>query len=285
MNLSNCDFHYDSKPEYGEYADNLAVCERSPRHSDMFKHRNSGELFLDILPKSVNGSFDLSDSFSLCELKMDKRVVLRGNQTPELKTLPPTTNPTPVKLEEQQQLPKPLYMLEKTAKLASMSLKSEISNNKPGCNCKKTKCLKLYCECFANGGVCSPTCKCENCHNTAELQDLRELIIQETLEKNPLAFKSKYKATTEKDKVLHSRGCRCSKAGCQKNYCECYSKGLGCSRLCRCDNCQNQKIDLKDEEVGMYYDRVLRKRKKPNYIYEFYFKKYFNLKNKMAKPN
>lgn len=284
MNLSNCDFHYDAKPEYGEYAENAQANERSPRHSDMFKHRNSGDLFLDILPKSLNGSFDLSDSFSLCELKMDKlerkRHSLKGSGTPELKPVMPTTDTTPIKEVQRAQ-----FAFEKQVKLASMSLKSEISNNKPGCNCKKTKCLKLYCECFANGGVCSPTCKCENCHNTTELQDLRELIIQETLEKNPLAFKSKYKATTEKDKVLHSRGCRCSKAGCQKNYCECYSKGLGCSRLCRCDNCQNQKIELKDEEVGMYYDRVLRKRKKPNYIYEFYFKKYFNLKNKMAKTN
>lgn len=281
MNLSNCDFHYDSKPDYNDYADNIQVGERSPRHSDMFKHRNSGDLFLDILPKSLNGSFDLSDSFSLCELKVDKKAAPKGSNTPDLKPVMPTTDTTPIKETQ-----KGSFVFEKQmTKMASMSLKSEISNNKPGCNCKKTKCLKLYCECFANGGVCSPTCKCENCHNTAELQDLRELIIQETLEKNPLAFKSKYKATTEKDKVLHSRGCRCSKAGCQKNYCECYSKGLGCSRLCRCDNCQNQKIDLKDEEVGMYYDRVLRKRKKPNYIYEFYFKKYFNLKNKMAKTN
>ena len=194
--------------------------------------------------------------------------------------MPPTTNITPTKIEKNS-----FAFDADLMKTTKVSLNSESSNNRPGCNCKKTKCLKLYCECFANGGICVPGCKCENCHNTAELQDLRELIIQETLEKNPLAFKSKYKNTTDKDKVLHSRGCRCSKAGCQKNYCECYSKGLGCSRLCRCDNCQNHKIEIKDEEVGMYYDRVLRKRKKPNYIYDFYFKKYFNLKNNVNKIN
>lgn len=157
------------------------------------------------------------------------------------------------------------------------------SSQKQGCSCKKTKCLKLYCECFANCGVCGPGCKCDNCHNTVDLQDLRELIIHETLEKNPMAFKSKYKDTVEKDKTLHSRGCKCAKTGCQKNYCECYKKGIGCSSLCKCEGCNNQKIELKVEEVNFYHERVLRKRKKPNYIYEFYFKKYSDLKSKLTK--
>ena len=33
------------------------------------------------------------------------------------------------------------------------------------CNCKKSKCLKLYCECFANGLFCSRDCECLNCAN------------------------------------------------------------------------------------------------------------------------
>jgi len=27
---------------------------------------------------------------------------------------------------------------------------------KAGCICKKTKCLKMYCECFSSGKLCTP---------------------------------------------------------------------------------------------------------------------------------
>ena len=33
------------------------------------------------------------------------------------------------------------------------------------CNCRKSKCLKLYCDCFSNGLFCSKDCECANCAN------------------------------------------------------------------------------------------------------------------------
>lgn len=33
------------------------------------------------------------------------------------------------------------------------------------CNCKKSKCLKLYCECFSNGLFCGKECECTSCAN------------------------------------------------------------------------------------------------------------------------
>lgn len=34
------------------------------------------------------------------------------------------------------------------------------------CNCKNSKCLKLYCECFASGNYCdSQVCNCIGCGN------------------------------------------------------------------------------------------------------------------------
>ena len=35
------------------------------------------------------------------------------------------------------------------------------------CNCKKTKCLKLYCDCFSAGELCIPDCKCTECCNNS----------------------------------------------------------------------------------------------------------------------
>ena len=57
------------------------------------------------------------------------------------------------------------------------------------CNCKKSKCLKLYCECFAHGRVCID-CNCSGCHNTDrhEHQPEREKAVAATRERDSNAF-------------------------------------------------------------------------------------------------
>lgn len=57
------------------------------------------------------------------------------------------------------------------------------------CNCKKSKCLKLYCECFARGEVCKG-CNCACCENTGreEHRDAREKAIGQVMERDRNGF-------------------------------------------------------------------------------------------------
>lgn len=135
------------------------------------------------------------------------------------------------------------------------------------CTCTNSRCLKLYCACFSSGEMCGPHCQCKSCFNNDANDEIRKAMVEETLQKNPNAFQSKYKRHVEKGAMLHVRGCNCSKTGCVKEYCECFKIGTGCSRLCRCVNCQNKKIDLQKDEVTTYHVKAIRKRRKTR-IYE-----------------
>lgn len=80
-----------------------------------------------------------------------------------------------------------------TQKKLSLIMKSEEKQDntkKICCNCKKSKCLKLYCECFAANKFCEG-CNCQNCSNQAENVKERDSVISSLLMRNPNAFKPK----------------------------------------------------------------------------------------------
>lgn len=125
------------------------------------------------------------------------------------------------------------------------------------CSCKRTKCLKLYCPCFANGLFCGPSCSCCNCCNDKshkeEVIDARN----RALIKSPDAFMPKIRTEAVKGPQTshgqmaagplpghqitrqHQRGCKCTKTNCLKRYCECFAAGVFCGSKCACTNCMN----------------------------------------------
>ena len=181
--------------------------------------------------------------------------------------------------------PATLHMLELEARAEGATSPSQIEDfhreevTTMGCTCKKTKCLKLYCQCFAVKIYCGSNCRCLSCHNSAEHESERQNAIRSILSRNPTAFDTKFQKNNRKipgsmvgpgalvahsgtnstasnsGGVVHGRlsamdiphartishkvGCKCRKSACVKKYCECYAGNVKCSINCRCVGCKN----------------------------------------------
>jgi len=172
-------------------------------------------------------------------------------------------NPTPkspVPLEPKEAAP---VKVEGKVKGKGKTRRPNIKRTQQPCNCKKSKCLKLYCECFSSEVFCEG-CNCNDCNNTPNHVKIRDDTIKEIKLKNPKAFQPRIAPSS-----THNVGCRCKRSECLKKYCEvstrneakrtgsvrvrfvtntstvffylmqCFGGGIMCGSNCKCVDCKN----------------------------------------------
>ena len=117
---------------------------------------------------------------------------------------------------------------------------NNIPNSKVHCTCKKTKCVKKYCECFSSGNKCY-NCKCENCENKPYfIENVSNKKKEEENEEN-----IELNEDNEEKLII----CTCSKSGCNKNYCECFKAKVKCNNKCRCIKCLNKSEENNKQQI------------------------------------
>eukprot|EP00961_Rhodomonas_salina_P074331 998543-Rhodomonas_salina.1 len=90
------------------------------------------------------------------------------------------------------------------------------------CKCRRSKCLKQYCECYRAGETCGDHCECDNCMNQEKQNEERLHAMEQTKRSSTYAFVPDWKALTTGEaatasaSLAHPKGCRCRRSRCRK---------------------------------------------------------------------
>jgi hypothetical protein len=94
---------------------------------------------------------------------------------------------------------------------------SKRSDKGKACHCAKSRCLKLYCDCFSAGRLCGARCSCQKCANNADpasANERNEAIRRLKDKKGAWAFRGT--SLEDKQVFVTKLGCRCKKSKCLK---------------------------------------------------------------------
>lgn len=197
---------------------------------------------------------------------MPRRDMLDEDENTTPTTEPQHLPPPPLLQHQQQHTPIDRTPQQTPCDLPRKRHRQHAPPTKP-CNCKRSRCLKLYCECFAAGVFCNQ-CNCCHCLNvippsvsTADIMAnatarqerdgpdgprfegrVRHCDAGGTPE--PVSALSSTSKSSSASRRRHSTrrpnaGCFCKRSRCLKKYCECFEAGALCDAACRCEKCLN----------------------------------------------
>jgi len=128
------------------------------------------------------------------------------------------------------------------------------------CRCTKSKCLKLYCKCYASGIFCDyAICTCNNCANYSGSTEEADHCPSCT------CASCRQSKAKEARRVLamgiSRRMCRCKTSKCLQLYCPCFQSGQSCSSQCSCVHCLNHTSGYAENERTIAVSECLSRRR------------------------
>jgi len=136
-------------------------------------------------------------------LPLRKRPVKEEEEEPEMETVDTKEHKV---VKKSSNRPKGPSTKKPSVKKPTL-VRHNYNDNRSTCKCAKSRCLKLYCDCFQSGRMCDPAeCECKSCMNLEQYcgpSGTRTKAIGECLAKNPKAFEKRQKSVEE--------GCGCKR--------------------------------------------------------------------------